>query len=512
MALSGKAKSPLFIPALVSFALFILLMISCTVKSYGFFIDEVYFLSCARHPAFGYIDQPPLSLALLTAVQWLFGDNIYAVRFLPALSMAGTVFLTGLITKRIGGGAFSMLLACIAVMVMPVFLIFGSFYSMNAFEPLIWMAVVYFVVKMMQDNDPRNWLSIGILSGIGLENKHTFVLYGFALIIGLLISGKRRLMFNQWILWGGLAAFLILLPNLFWQFANGFPSLELYRNSFTGKNIEKSPVQIIIEQIVFVNPATFPLWITGFIALILRRGKEYRLMLYAYLFLMAVLIIGQSSRPDRIASIYPFFMAFGAVTIEQVIKQSWRQRIQVSLMMLMLAGGLLLAPVFIPLLPPKQLKAHIAWLGLKMDIEEGKKGEPIPQWLADRIGWRELAVEVAGVCHALPFAERQNAVIISANYGHAGALELYGPELGLPVVYATHNAFHTWGPPSDSVKTFIAVAIDIEEVRPMFDSVEEATVVYCPDCTRPQRKMPIYILRGPKFSMLKEWKAFRIYG
>jgi hypothetical protein len=507
-----KHPHPLIIPVSVSLAAFFLLMISSTVKSYGFFIDEVYFLSCARRPAFGYIDQPPLSLALLTAVQWLFGDNVYAVRFLPALSMAGTVFLTGLITKRIGGGAFSMLLACIAVMVMPVFLLFGSFYSMNAFEPLIWTAVVYFVVKMVQDNDPRNWLAIGILSGFGLENKHTFVLYGFALIIGLLISGKRRLLFNRWILWGGLAAFLILLPNLIWQFANGFPSLELYSNSFTGKNIEKPPVQIIIEQIVFANPATFPLWISGLIALAFRRGKDYRLMLYAYLFLMAVMIAGQSSRPDRIASIYTFFMAFGAVTIEQGLKQVWRRRIQVSMMMLMLAGGILLTPVFIPLLPPGQLKAHIAWLGLKMDIEEGKKGEPIPQWLADRIGWRELAVEVAGVYHALPSAEKQNAVIISANYGHAGALELYGPELGLPAVYSTHNAFHTWGPPSDSVKTYIAVSINIEEVKTMFDSVEVATVVYCPDCTRPQHETPIYILRGPKFSIEKEWKGFRIYG
>ncbi|HRW69978.1 glycosyltransferase family 39 protein [Lentimicrobium sp.] len=512
--MSPNVKVPvrLPIPLALSFVLFVLLMFSSFVKPYGFFIDEVYFLSCARRPAWGYIDQPPLSLALLAAVQWLFGENTFAVRLLPALSMAATVFVTGLITRRLGGGPFSLLLACLGVMVMPVFLIFGSFYSMNAFEPLIWTGVVYFVVKMVQDNDPLNWLAIGILSGIGLQNKHTFVLYGFALVIGILISGRRRLLFNRWILWGGLAAFVILLPNLIWQVANGFPSLELYRNSFTGKNIEKSPLQILTEQIIFVNPATFPLWFAGVIALIFRKGRDFRLMLYAYLFLMAVMIAGQSSRPDRIASIYTFFMAFGAVAMEHTLKKAWQRGVQVSLTVVMLAGGVLLAPVFAPLLPPDRLKAHIAWLGLKMDIEEGKKGEPIPQWLADRLGWRELAVEVAGVYHALPPAERQHAVIISSNYGHAGALELYGPELGLPAVYATHNAFHTWGPPPDSVKTYIAVAVNIEKVKSMFDSVEKAAVVFCPDCTRPQREMPVYVLRGPKFSVEKEWKGFRIYG
>ncbi len=186
-----KTPVKLTIPLLLAFALFVLLMISSFVKPYGFFIDEVYFLSCARRPALGYIDQPPLSILLLSVVQGRFGDNIHAVRVLPALSMAATVLITGLITCRLGGGPFSLLLACLAVMVMPVYLLFGSFYSMNAFEPLAWTAVVYFGVKMVQDHDPRNWLPIGILSGIGLEMKHTFVLYGLALVIGLYKSFER---------------------------------------------------------------------------------------------------------------------------------------------------------------------------------------------------------------------------------------------------------------------------------------------------------------------------------
>lgn len=112
----------------------------------------------------------------------------------------------------------------------------------------------------------------------------------------------------------------------------------------------------------------------------------------------------------------------------------------------------------------------------------------------------------------MPLNEKQNAVIISTNYGEAGALELYGPEFGLPTVFATHNSFHSWGPPSDTVQTFIGVMIDIDDVRPRFNSVEEASVFHCADCTRPQQNIPIYILRGPRFSIEKEWPDFKNYN
>jgi 4-amino-4-deoxy-L-arabinose transferase-like glycosyltransferase len=504
-------KTDFLLLALLSLLTFIFLMISSTIAPYGFFIDEVYFIACSKRLAFGYVDQPPLSLVLLAPVVKLFGYNMLAIRVLPALSMAATVFMTGLVAKKLGGSKVSMLLAGLAVIVMPIFLIFGSFYSMNAYEPLILVSAIFFLVKMVQEDDPRYWLHFGVLSGIGLMMKHTFVLYGAALIIGMLISEKRKLLFNRWILWGGLACFVIILPNLIWQYIHDFPSLELYKNSFSSKNIEKPSLQVVLEQIIFVNPASFPLWLAGLVALMFAKGKPYRFMLFAYLFLLLVMVTGRSSRPDRIASIYTFFMASGAVAIEQYLRTSWRRAVQVSLAVLILAAGIILAPVFCPLMPPKALKAHIARLGLKIEIEEGKKGEPIPQWLADRIGWREMAAEVGKVYHNLPEAEQRNAVIVTDDYGPAGAMEIYSAEFFLPPVFATHNSFHSWGPPSDNVKTYIGVSIDADGTRELFDSMALAAVVHCEDCTRPQREVEIYVMRGPRVSIEKEWEGFKEY-
>ena len=506
-----SSKTSYYLLLLLSLLTFIFLMISSSVKPYGFFIDEVYFIACSRRLAFGYVDQPPLSITLLSLVRYFGGDNIFAIRVLPAISVAATVFMTGLLTRKLGGGIISMLIAALAVIIMPILLIFGSFYSMNAYEPLILVSVVFFLIKMVGEEKPQYWLHVGVLSGIGLMMKHTFILYGVALVIGLLISDKRKLLFNRWILLGGMACFIIILPNLIWQYVHDFPSLELYRNSFTSKNIEKSYLQVILEQILFVNPATFPLWLFGLISLIFPKAKTYRFMLFTYLFLLLVLVSGRSSRPDRIASVYTFFVAAGAVAIETYLRTGLRRVVQISVIIIMLAIGILLAPVFCPLMPPKALKTYISRLGLKIDIEEGKMGEPIPQWLADRIGWHELAAEVAKVYHALPAGEQRNCVIVSDDYGTGGALELYAGEFGLPPVFATHNSFHSWGPPSDTVKTYIGVSIDAEGTRELFDTMEKADVVYCADCTRPQREIEIYVMRGPRISIEKEWERFKEY-
>jgi hypothetical protein len=182
------------------------------------------------------------------------------------------------------------------------------------------------------------------------------------------------------------------------------------------------------------------------------------------------------------------------------------------MIIMLVAGGVILAPAATPLLPPPVLKDYLVVIGFTYSIERGKAEEPLPQWIADRLGWYELAADVAQVYHSLPPEERRNTILVSTSYGEAGALELYGPEFGLPNVYATHNSYHLWGPPSDSVKTYIGVFVDWRDLERRFESVVEAKVHTCEDCTRPQRRIPIYVARGPRFSVEAEWPKFKNYN
>ena len=157
-------KNQLFFLSFLSIIVFYMLIFSSTVKPYGFFIDELYFIACSKRLAWGYVDQPPLSLFLLAPVVKIFGHNIIAIRVLPALCSASTVFITGLIVKKLGGSLISMLLAAFSVALVPIFLVFTSFYPMNAYEPLLVASVLYFLVSMIQEDDPKYWIHVGVLS------------------------------------------------------------------------------------------------------------------------------------------------------------------------------------------------------------------------------------------------------------------------------------------------------------------------------------------------------------
>jgi hypothetical protein len=198
--------------------------------------------------------------------------------------------------------------------------------------------------------------------------------------------------------------------------------------------------------------------------------------------------------------------------IQNIRQRMIRRALTGVTIVMLLAGFLIAAPLFTPLLSPQATNRYIATLGLSLSIESGKVDDPLPQWLGDRLGWRELASEVSRAYHTLSPEEQRNTVIISTNYGEAGALELYGKEFGLPPVFATHNSYHHWGPPSDSVKTYIGVFVDRRDLERRFDSVQEVGVQTCEFCTRPQQRIPIYVARGPRFSVTADWPSFKIYN
>ena len=497
----------------ISFSLFIYFMMSAAFSGYGYFIDELYYIACSKRLAFGYIDQPPLSIVLLALSRWLLGDSVTAVKVFPALAVAASVFLTGAMAHRLGGNRIAMIIASLAVVAVPVYLLMGSFFSMNAFEILAWSGIFYLVVKILQEEEPKYWLAIGILVGLGLELKHTTILYGFAIVAGFLLTGARRLLWNKWFFWGSIAAIILLVPNLIWQIANGFPSLEFYRNAMVYKNIPTGPLKVVVTQILFANPFTLPVWIAGLAyCFFARDAKRYRPFGWAYLFLLAVMIIGKSSRPDRIGSIYTVLLALGAVALTKVSLPAVKRLIAPVMIALLVAGIIIAAPIATPLLSPPELSKYLSTLGVSFDIEAGKMHQALPQWIADRLGWVELAAGVGRVYHALPPEEQRNCVIVSNSYGEAGAMELYGPAFGLPPVYSTHNSFHTWGPPPDSIKTYIGLMVNRNDLQRLFDSVEVAGVSTCEYCTTPQQRNQIYVARGPRFVASKVWSGFRNYN
>ena len=233
------------------------------IRHYGFFRDELYYMACGEHLAWGYVDQPPLIALVAWFARHLFGSSLVSVRLLPVLAGAAVVFLTGILARDLGGGAFAQCLSGVAILFAPAYLAFDSFFSMNAFEPLFWLLCAWIVVRIVQGASPRLWLAFGAVAGLGLENKHTMAVFGFAVVVGLLLSGEHGLFRSRWIWVGGLVALALFLPNLLWEARHGWPQIEVVHNARVYKNLPVSPLRFIGEQIAFMHPIALPLWLGG---------------------------------------------------------------------------------------------------------------------------------------------------------------------------------------------------------------------------------------------------------
>src|ERR1700704_5336262 len=187
-----------------------------TANRYGIFRDELYYLACSEHLDAGYVDQPPLIAFIAWIARHLFGESLIGLRLLPALAGAATVWLTGKFSRELGGGVFAQALAALAAFATPIFLLMHPWLTMNAFEPLIWLACGWCIVRAIDRNEPRYWLWFGLLIGVGMENKYSTAFFALAVFAGLLLTPQRRFLSNVWIWIGALCALLIFLPNLIW--------------------------------------------------------------------------------------------------------------------------------------------------------------------------------------------------------------------------------------------------------------------------------------------------------
>ena len=285
---------------------------------YGYFRDELYYIACARHLDFGYVDQPPLSILLLRLSQLLLGDSLFAIRLLPALAGAAIVALTGMIAREMGGRAWAIALACAGSLCALFYLAVGNFFSMNAFEPLFWMGCVYLVVRIVNGGSPMLWLWFGVLLGIGIENKHSTVFFGVGILVALLLTPERRHFAQKWIWLGGIIALAIALPNILWQALHHWPTYELLSNiAHSNKNVALSPVQFIAQQAIFMNPGTLPLWLAGLFWLFgSRDGRRYRAIGIIYLVTLTEFIV-LHGKSYYLAPAYPMLFAAGGVAAEQ---------------------------------------------------------------------------------------------------------------------------------------------------------------------------------------------------
>ena len=360
---------------------------------------------------------------------------------------------------------------------------------------------------MVQRDDARLWLWFGGVAGIGLHVKHSIAFFAFALLVGLAATPRRTLLFNRWIVLGGVVALLIAAPNLIWQWQLGWPTLELLDNiRQSNKNVVLGPLEYLGEQLFLLGPLTAPLWIAGLGSLLLARNdRALRVFGVAWIAVFTVIDL-LKGKNYYLGPSYPILFAAGSAAFERWTASGWKTWLRPLYVILIAASVAVLFPIGLPVMSPEKTAEYQRTLGIAPPRTEQNHTAELPQHLADRLGWEEMVATVARVYHGLPPHERAAAGIFAQNFGEAGAIDILGRRHGLPPALSGHQNYFLWGPRGYSGDVLVVLDSPRHTLHELCASVEYAG----PAGTHPQampfeQEMGVYVCRGLRPSLVELW-------
>jgi hypothetical protein len=489
------------IGVLILLALAKLLIHALANSQYGWHRDELDMLDSARYLDWGYVAYPPITALITRVALTLFGPSLVGVRLFPSLAQAAVMVLAGLSARELGGRRSAQVVAAVAVGIAPIGMLAGSLLSYSSFDAVWWVLIAYLMIRLLKSDDPRWWLGIGAVIGVGMMTKYTLIFLVAGLVAGVLVTRARRYLISPW-LWGGVVlALLVFLPNLIWQAQHNFISLD-FLGSIHARDVSIGRTQDFLkEQFIFsANVVTIPLWLVGLVFYFFTKaGKSYHAIGWMFV-VPGVLFVVAQGRSYYFAAAYPMLIAAGAVLMEKWVvslSTGWARLIRASTFGAFTIGGVIFAAVALPIAPVKS-----AWWNTVTELNGEFKEE---------IGWPELVETVANIYAALPAEERSQTGILTGNYGEAGAINLYGPAYGLPVAISGVNSYWLRGygdPPPQNLILLDMLPNSAFETCQLAGRVTNRYGVWNEETSHPD----IYLCRRMRQSWPVFWERLKSFG
>ncbi len=504
---------PLSKPALVLLVVLPLLKLALHLAvgaGYGYHGDELYYLVCADHLDWAYVDHPPVSIFVLAVTRLMVGQSVMAIRLVPALAGALTVFIVGAMARDMEGGPFAMALAMVAVIASPFYRCMGGYYSMNSLDVLCWAIAAWIVLRILSGGSPRLWILLGVVLGIGLENKISVLWLEGGLAVGLLLTAERRLLWTRGPWLAGLISLVLAAPYAIWQFSHNFATLHFMKDAAENR-VVVGPLSFFGAVIDGMSTLAAPVWIAGLVFfLILPAGRSRRAMGWAWLAVMAVLAFSGAGKAYYAAAAFPWLLAAGGVAIERWLRTStWPGRVLiVAYTVLLLLGSRGNARIVLPILPQKTIADYSLRTGVGRRVEQKRSIGKLPDFLGMMAGWDENLDSLNDVYKQLPEADRSNTTILASFYQLASAIDVLGPARGLPPASSGHNNYWFWGFHGSWDQPLLAVGYSEESLRELFKDVTLKGHTRCEYCGYPD--MPIYLVRGVTMPPEMVWKRMQL--
>jgi len=465
--------------------------------AYGIFRDELYYIACANRLDLGYVDHPPFSIYVLALWKWFFNDSLFAIRLVPAIVSSMSLYVLGIFTRKLGGGRAAIIISMLAFMLSPIFLGMNTIFSMNTFDFLFWITSAYFLLRLVQDENKKNWFWLGVIIGFGLLNKTSMLWLASGVFLAVIITPLRKDLKTKYPYITALIALAIFSPFIIWNITHDFAHLEFMRNAASRKYGGLSPLSFIMDQLLILNPVAVLIWIPGiYFFFFNEQGKKYKAVIFIWIATFFILLINGHSKGEYMAAAYQILFAGGAVIIEKWSSEN-KVWIKYAIVIPIIISGIFLSPFARPTISLEQFLKLQSALGLEPPSNEGKDlNRGIPQFYADMHGWEDLAKDISKVYQSLPEEERKTTLVYCSNYGRAGAIEYFSKKYPLPKVICPHNSYWYWWPPKKDNTTVIIIGGKIEDHLHALKQVEAVGVHKTKNAMPYENNLTIFIGRG----------------
>ncbi|MFN7942992.1 MAG: glycosyltransferase family 39 protein [Thermoanaerobaculia bacterium] len=472
------------------------------VNRYGYHGDELYFLECGRHLAFGYVDHPPLIPWLARLADDL-GGSLLALR-LPAIAAGtGTMAFTALLVREWGGGRRAQLLALLCLLLAPAALRMAAMLDIPVVEVFLCTVAAYLVARARSRGERWTWVLAGGALGLAMLAKHSSLLWGGALAMGIVATQDRRALASRWPWIGAAVALLFFAPNLVWQADHGFATFEFMRTLRHEVLAEQGRGLFVAGQLLYFHPLAVPVWVSGLRFAFTRAGLAARP--FALLFLaMFVFLLVTGGKPYYLASAYPAVLAAGAIALERRLATratAWR-----ALVASLAATGAGLALLTLPVLPIRTVDATIesvlGWAVPPMALTHDLHG---------MFGWEEHAATVERIYRSLPDEDRARASVLTGSYSQAAAVNRFRRE-AVPRAVSGNMTYYLWGPDGERGAVLIAYGLPREILDRHYRRCAETARIEAPLARPWDRDLPVYVCREPLGTMSDLWPDVRRFG
>ncbi len=478
---------------------------------YGTFRDELYYWDCANHLSFGYVDHPPLSIAILAAWKAIFGSSLISLRILPALAGGALILLVARLAARMGGGSLSQTLAALITFAVPSYLGITGYYSMNAFELIFWALGFLVVVDILQNGRTASWIAFGVCVGLGMQNKISVGVFAAAAGLAILAATRLRAVRTVGPVLAMTIAVLLFAPHLVWQLVNDWPTREFIANAQRHKMTAMGPLAYLGGVAMEVSPLLVPLYIAGLVALLFHPAlRRSRALAWAFILALAIFMLNRS-KPYYTVAAFPPLIAACAVWIELTTRRPRKGWLAPTVATYAVASFVITAPFAIPILPIEKFIAYQDAIGIRPASGENRDSGELPQFFADRFGWEALAEQIAGIVDSLPAGERDRCLIVADNYGQAGAINYFGRRYGLPRAASQHNSYYLWGYGALDPLVYVIIGQERDDLESTFTEVREVARTGARYAMPDETNVPIWVCRGIRMPLAEAWERGRMF-